>query len=292
VIYVFVQIVLLLQSAFADAEQAWQIARGRVAMNEMLLLIPALWTAAFAARAERLNHWLLFAAAFAIFAVGVLLTQWRAYYIDLALGLGLLMLALRGRERGRLVGFIALGLLGVALVGVLLFSDLVAPVALGLADRILSIGTATQTDISLLNRLLETAQVWELIKANPIVGYGLGVEFGFYDAISRSTWVKTYVHNGYLMLWYKFGVLGLVAILLVWFRSIGAALRTAREAARPAFERTVALFAGISLISILPSHAVSATFVTGDTVLMFAVLTGLAAGLEARTGPATDAVPV
>jgi O-antigen ligase len=161
----------------------------------------------------------------------------------------------------------------------------------GLLDRALSIGTATSGDISLLNRFLETRAAWELIKVNPVVGYGMGTEFGFFDAISGSTWVKSYVHNGFVMLWYKFGIIGLVAVLTVWGASIAAALRAARMVHRDDSLRVLSLVAGVCLIAIIPSHLSAATFTTGDTTMTFALLCGLANGLYARARGTRDAAP-
>ena len=99
-LFSFTRNVFLLSSAFGDAEYAWQVARGRVAMNEMLLLVPALGCLAFAIREPKLRHRLLLTAGFALFSLGVILTQWRAYYVDLALGVGLLFLLVNWQQRG------------------------------------------------------------------------------------------------------------------------------------------------------------------------------------------------
>jgi hypothetical protein len=58
-------------------------------------------------------------------------------------------------------------------------------------------------------------------------------------------------------------------------------------------DQTFGLFVAITLISIIPSHATMATFSTGDTVLAFAILTGMAAGLARRVtdAPGVGAAP-
>jgi O-antigen ligase len=279
---VVVRNALFLQSAFADAEYAWEIARGRATMNEMLMLVPALGCLTFAVRARRLWRQVAFAAGFAFFTVGVILTQWRSAYLDIALGIGLLMLLGSWRERGRLAALLLVGTAVGGFLAYLLFRDLFMLMLLGVVDRILSIGTATEMDISLLNRFIEWEVAWGLIKANPIVGYGIGTEFGFYDAIFSATWVKSFIHNGFLLLWFKLGLVGLVAVLWMWSRGAWIAFRESRSEALPFSERTLALACGVVLVSLIPSTLVSTTFTTSDSQVTFMLLIGVAVGLTGR----------
>lgn len=273
---------LFLQSAFSDAEYAWEIARGRATMNELLMLVPALGCVTFAARARALRPQALFAVGFAFFTVGVLLTQWRAAYLSIAAGLGLLFLLSSWKDRGRLATFLVVSLTVGGLIAFAFFGDLVSLLFLGIFDRVLSIGTATETDVSLLNRFSEWETVWALIRANPILGYGIGTEFGFFDAIFRFTWVKSYVHNGFLLLWYKLGVFGLGGMLYVWGRGARLGFRAARSAGLTPDERTLGLACGVVLFALVPSTLVSTTFSASDAQVTFALLVGVASGLAGR----------
>ena len=276
--------VALLSAAFGNVEYAWEVARGRVAMNEILMLVPGPrvpgarvagaeppgppppdgWVRALLRRRHHSRS-------------GGRTTS------DLALGVFLLAITTGPRGFVRVVSLSALsGAVGLALA-YLVFGDLVNLLVLGIADRILSIGTATSVDVSLLNRLLETRQVWDLIVQNPVAGYGLGTSFGFYDTIYNATWVKPYAHNGYLTLWYKFGVFGLLAVLAIWGRAIWVAFGSwADRTGGDARGRTLGLAVAVTLVSLLPSHAVSATFSTADTTFTFALLVGTAMGLHRR----------
>ena len=283
-LFSFIRNLLTFSAAIQDAEYAWQIARGRVPMNEMLLFVPALGCLGFAARASGWTTRIVLTGGFALFSVGVILTQWRAYYVDLAFGVMLFVLLLEWRGRGRLVVLVGLsGLLGMGL-GYLLFPGAMELIVVGIFDRILSIGTASTADVSLLNRFLESRSAWELIKQNPIAGYGIGTTFGFFDTIYNATWVKSYIHNGYLLLWFKFGIVGLLLVLFAWARAILAAHRVWRRREIADWERTLGLTVAIILISLIPSHFVWAPFTTSDTVLTFALLMGTAAGLAKRVG--------
>lgn len=273
---------ILLQSAFSDAEYAWEIARGRVAMNELLMLVPALGCLTFAARARRPWLQVLFAVGFAFFTVGVLLTQWRSAYLDLALGVALLFVVGSWKERGRLTVVLLVSAAVGGLLAYVLFRDLLMLLVLGIADRLLSIGTATEVDISLLNRFIEWERVWALIRVNPILGYGPGTEYRVYDAIVHGTAVKSFVHNGFLLVWYKLGLVGLGAVVLLWVGGAWTGFRRARAAGLPPAERTLALAAGVVLVALVPSTLVSNTFGTADAQVTFMLLIGTAVGLALR----------
>ena len=262
----------------SNASFAWQVARGRVTSNEMLLLIGSLVGLGLSVLVRNTLVRAASLVAFAIALAGLLLTQFRAYYVDFALGVLVISVLVRGRQKAALVGLL---ISGTVVLGALMFyvvGDALLLMAYGLVDRVLSIRTAGEMDISVLNRLLETRRVIELIVENPVVGYGLGVEFGFYDAIYDRTWVKTFVHNGYLMLWYKFGIIGLGMILWLWLSTIRMGWRACRSTLKDPSRRAAVLLGTAVLISLLPSHVTSAAFSTMDTLVAFGTLLGLVAG--------------
>jgi len=293
-VFAAVQNLIMLNQAYSDATQAWQVARGRVPMNEMPLLAGAIVALTGALTVRSIPARLALIVVFSVLVGALIIAQSRAYYVDFVLAL-VLLVAFAGRgQRARLTAGILVGVGGLVALAFLLFRDYASLVGLGLLDRALSIGTATSDDISLINRFSETRAAWELVRANPIVGYGIGTTFGFYDAISDATWVKPYVHNGFVMLWFKFGIVGLAAVLIVWVQAIARGLRS-RLVLVEANHRRLALATGVLLIAIIPSHFSAATFTTGDTTMTFTILCGLANGLAGRrwaagTAPEAEAL--
>lgn len=279
---------MILREALNSAEAAWQIAAGRVPMNEMLLLAAAMLCLLGALYVGRVSLKLGLTVAFGGFTLALILTQGRAYWVDLFVGVVVVFLAVNATRKLQMGIVGALG--SVLLVGALLvlFGEFAELLLAGLVDRLLSIGTATTMDISLLNRFIETDAAMGYILRNPILGYGLGSEYGFYDAIYQLTMVKSFIHNGFLYLWFKFGVFGLLAVLFIWGRAIRVAFRVYRERARPVAHWALALFGGATLISIIPSHASAATFSTSDTVLVFTLLIALVDGLRMRGSDAAE----
>ncbi len=277
------------QQAVASAEAAWEIARLRTTANEMVMTSGAVLCAAIAARARR--GWVLAAAAlgFALLTVGVVITQWRAYYVSLALGVVLVAALGSGTARVRILALSTVGLFVGSAVLYLVLGDAVQLLAIGLLDRLLSIGTASQADLSLINRFYETRAALAHIAANPVIGHGLGTTFPFFDIIDRFTWVKPYAHNGYVTLWFKFGAVGLATFLLLWGRTLWEGFAIRRETCVPEATRIASTAALAILVALIPSFWVSAPFGTGDTALCMTLLFALVGGTYDRSQLAVGA---
>jgi O-antigen ligase len=68
--------------------------------------------------------------------------------------------------------------------------------------------------LSLAFRAKETRVVWEEIMESPIIGHGPGAELDFRFVARLDAERRAYIHNGYLWLWHKFGILGPISIIL------------------------------------------------------------------------------
>lgn len=68
--------------------------------------------------------------------------------------------------------------------------------------------------LSLQHRVAETRVAWEEIREFPIFGHGPGAELDFRTEAKRSAERRTYIHNGYLWLWHKFGIIGPISMIL------------------------------------------------------------------------------
>ncbi|RMF52228.1 MAG: hypothetical protein D6746_16925 [Bacteroidetes bacterium] len=282
-VFVALRNLLNFQEIVVSATYAWQIARGRVTTNEVLLLLPALAALVLLLHTNRRLGRAILLGAFLLFFASLILTQSRAYWLDFALGTILLFFLVRRAERLRLISLSLAGLAGTIVVGLLLFGDLIWLMAYGLADRLLSLLTATQEDISLINRFYESRAAWHLILQNPVLGYGLGARYRVFDLISDTTFFKPFIHNSFLLIWFKFGLVGLVALLYTWGGCLWMGLRASIRTALTSRDRIYALIATVGLGSLLPSTYTSLQFYMSDTALAFALLAGWAAGLYHRS---------
>jgi O-antigen ligase len=280
--YVAVRNAYYAAERFGDVSFAYQITRGRVVENDSMTYASAVLAFAFVmmARSWRsLLGWLVVAG---IALAGLILTQGRGYWLAFILAALAVFVVVPARMRVRWVT-IALTTFGsIMAVGFLLFSDLFLLFVSGIVDRFLSIGSATSSDISLVNRFYESAAVREATWASPVLGLGVGAVYEFYDIIVDYTDIDNFVHNGYLSLWFRLGLVGLFGMLAYWWRSIWLCLKVFREENRPHFERTTALFLGAVLTGFVLSAYTSNPFILTDTLYQFGIFGGLAAGLAAR----------
>lgn len=268
----------LYYSALSDATQAWQIARGRVATNDALLMIASITGLAVLIHADRWHHRiLLFGVFLAVFA-GLILTQSRAFWVTFVLGVALLFVLESWRYRLRLLSFTAVGLVGTASVGFLVAPDYMILIASGLIERASSLGTATTRDLSLVNRFYESAATWSYIVKNPILGYGMGVPYRFFDLTVEATEVESFVHNGYLSLWYRFGIWGLGCVMILWWGAAWRGFLALRASGPHSILRLCSLSAVINLVIYSIPAITSNPFHRNDGTFLVALLTGIAGG--------------
>lgn len=268
-----------------NAQFAWQLEKGRVITNEQLLLIPAL-ICLILFLYERRTVWKTgFLGGFLLFLGSLILTQSRAYWVDFAFGAFALFWFLDWKRKTQLVSISSLALAVFVFLGIVFFGDLFYTVLQGLLKRFVSLGSATTSDISLVNRFLETSAAWAKVVQNPILGYGTGVSYSVYDMTFRFTQVDTFVHNGFVGFWYKFGIIGLGIIVFIWLKSIWNLLVTWIQTplqVRYSFNALAGLMLAIALISLLPSATTSNPFYLKDAIMTFALLFGGAAGMTQK----------
>jgi O-antigen ligase len=267
----------------ASASYAWQVTRGRAVTNEGLLMVPAIFCISFYIYARRRAVRWIAALGFVLFFAGLILTQSRGYWLAFLFGAGILFLVVPWKSKIRLVTTVIFAGLAALAIGMYFFGDFLILILSGLTERFLSILTAIVNDDSLRNRFNETAAVWEFIKLNPILGYGMGVSYRFYDFTVFISPTRTFIHNGYVSMWFKFGLWGL-GMVLVFFGSI---IRRAYSAFRHAGSNTTVSAASLAVVGSFAAFSLSAItsnpFYVNDTMFIFGVLTGIAGGLYSRS---------
>jgi O-antigen ligase len=284
------------QQILLEAAYAWQVTRGRAVTNTAVIMVPLFAGLIYFLHARTWRQAVGPALIFGIFFAGLIVSQSRGYWLAFGAACLILLFVMPGRQSRRLVGTGLISMAAVVGVGYLVLGDVFMLVATGLLDRVLSIGSAASQDISLINRFRESVVVFHKVLGNPILGHGMGVPFQFYDLtyVPPFTNVTTFLHNGYLALWYKFGIWGLGMVLYFWGSVIANALAVYRSPARP-FLRYACLAVAAVLISLVISAITSNPFYINDPMFMFGVVAGVAAGArqladrEARDGLAFPA---
>ena len=262
------------------ASYLWELVGARQTANEPLFMAGAAIWMVSDRRAIRLLCFVLVS----MFSLALVLTFSRGYWVGAFVG-GIVLFSFgEKRERRKLAGLVLV--VGVSAIGIMLvffheiFSALISTVFL----RLFSTAGAAQ-DISLANRLVESAAVWSAIWTSPIMGSGLGAEYTFYSLLRKTTLHTIYVHNAYLYLWFKLGILGLVAFLASYGGKILAGVRLALghrdHPRRPLLLSAVAILIAMLLISIT-----SPQFYARDSVLIITLCWGTIAGFDRDAPPA------
>ncbi len=277
-LFVLTRNMLGYRQILTDASYAWEVTRGRVVTNEGLLMVPAFFSLSSMLFVKGTKQKVIIAGFLALFLGGLILTQSRGYWAAFLFGSGILFLLIPLQKKiqmvstGLLIGF---SLLGLAL---LFFGDFVILIVSGLLDRFLSIATASSKDISLVNRLIETGAVWDKIKFNPILGYGMGVPYRVFDIIYDWSKVKAFVHNGYISLWFKFGIWGPT----LFFSFLGITLRRGYLVIKKSENWQLPSIVCLAVIGSFAAFSISALtsnpFYINDPMFIVAVMTGLVGG--------------
>ncbi len=283
-LFVAVRNLFIFRRALGEAEYLWEVTQGRIALNEVILMMASLFGLTLLVYATRVRERLVLAGAFLISFAGLVITQSRAYWASFLLGALLLFLFVEWKKKGQIVGLVAIGLGGFLLLGWLLYPAFVQLMIVGVVDRFTSLATATTEDISLVNRFYETRQVWEYVKENPVLGYGMGTPYRYYNVIYKLTRDWTFIHNGYISLWYKFGIAGLGAMLVWWGISIVNGFRLFKKRSLPRAVRFAALAGAVCLSAETLVANTSNPFLIADATLMMAIMAGMINGLAQKWG--------
>lgn len=269
---------LYYRSALSDAAQLWQIATGRVALNEALVMFPALAALVLLLYARQ---WWLRGALLGILTLSVaalIATQSRGYWVAFLLGIMILLVLTERRRKKYLLGFGAGAGVSFLLLALLLFPDVLELVVAGIASRFLTLGDAITSDISLVNRFYESRALLDEIIKNPVLGHGMGTPFRFFDIISDSTRQDAYTHNVFVGTTFKFGLVGLGLIFFFWLNTIVRGLKLFRNADASAPLRLTGLIAVVCLGAELLVANTSNPFLIADASLLIAMVAGAVHG--------------
>lgn len=272
-----------LWSAFHSASELWEIIDIRTAYGESTLATSFLLGMGLLVGLRR-RPWAQVAVAAVVSAlfVGLVMTKSRGYWVATIVGGAVTFALLPRTERARVfkLGFAVA--VGIAVAGTLFLGKYLSLLVAGIAKRFLTLGSATTADVSFINRFYESAAAWELIKENPIAGYGFGVAFSRYDLVFKATMDWSFIHNGYVGMWYKLGLWGLALMLTAWVSCIAAGVRASRAPSLPVSERILAATCVGALLTLVITMNTSNPFLLADQTLVVTVAFGLASGLVQR----------
>jgi len=213
-----------------------------------------------------------------VLSLSLLVTLGRNLLISGSIALLLLIVLI---FRSHLSSFITRGLMvavAVAvLVGMLVLSGHGAPVMRYLAafqERLsqLDSGSILSASGSLDWRWREVQYAWALLQNSPVFGIGVATAYRlpFYpgDPLTR------YLHNAYLSLWLKTGIVGLIAFLWLCFRFLQRGFTCWSRPQHPSRRATVLGFT-IAFFATMISNLVAPFFVQDWGLALFATMFGI-----------------
>lgn len=273
----------LLYQGLGNAEFIWQVAKGRIILNDYVLMATSVLTLAFAVTAPTTRRLLLWLPAFLVTFGGLLVTQSRGYWLTFSLAALVLFVFVSAQEKRRMVMLGFGGLLAAGVIGALFLGDLFEILLAGFINRIFSIESAATSDLSLVNRWYETAAAWQMIKVNPILGYGPGVVYPFFDLAEMLSLPDSFVHNGYVHMWFKYGILGLAMTVVFLVGTLLRGFGLSRRSSASPMARRIGLAVGAIVVGTLPAIITNNPLFLGDSLVMIGMAAGLVAGMHQRT---------
>ncbi len=278
-IWVTVDNLLVARQTFAEATMLWEIEDVRTAGRELLLTFAGILLLAVLPSIRILHYQALVGFLSAVLLAGLLITKSRTFWVQYIVAFSILIVLSPTKERKRLLAWSVAGFGILLLAGYLLLPSYINLLFEGITSRFSSLSTAS-TDISLLNRYVETDVVLQQVSKNPVLGYGFGTSFSFYNIITFKTITNSYSHNGLIAVWYKFGLWGCAIVASTWLLSMSVFYRDARRKIALAFDR--ALLRGIfacSFSMMLPALT-SSVFFEDEKIAAFMLITALGIGIH------------
>jgi O-antigen ligase len=198
---------------------------------------------AFGARARTWSARLGWALLLAMFLLHQVISFSRGYWLGLLAALPCTAFMIAGWGPGAWPRWQRVIVQGGIAVSVLVVLTLFTAVFMGWTDLPELIGTRFGSSFSTkgnaasasnLERLMEYGASFRHIRQNPVLGYGMGLELRIKEPFRGLTTRQPFIHQSYIWLWLKQGLIGLVLYITLLVQALRTALAGARSPDREA----------------------------------------------------------
>jgi len=200
----------------------------------------AVMALSFGVRARTLATRLGWSLLLALYLLHQTISFSRGYWLGLLVALPVTAFLIAGWGPGAWPRWRRVMFQGGVAVAVLVMLALVTSVFMGWTDLPELIGTRFGSSFntsqnggganaSNLERLMEYGASFRHIRENPILGYGMGLELRIKEPFRGLTTHQPFIHQTYLWLWLKQGLIGLALYLVLLFQAVRTALAGARS---------------------------------------------------------------
>ncbi|MEL6706063.1 MAG: O-antigen ligase family protein [Bacteroidota bacterium] len=298
VVVVTVRNFLYYLQALQNAEALWEIMQNRARTNERQIMVGLIGGLTFLLYYTRSTSARVVLVVFCFtLTAGVVVGQSRAIWVSMMLALGVMLFMMERRQRVRLVVALTSAVAVLLLVGFIAFNNLFEIILTGLSTRFVSLGTAATQDLSLVNRFYEWEAVVRRAVRSPLFGWGMGAEYSHFSLVFDATHEKAYVHNTYIGILFRHGVLGLSLFATFFLGSfvLGARFVSAEAARRRGRSAALVFATALACTAAIPGLALAAMtegmMLNADGVFVLVYPLALLAGLRHRAWDLVPAVP-
>ena len=259
------------RSRLALATQFYQVWGSRVGTTEQVFMFCILVIIAivFLIKSKKIKSILLLLVG--LFLTSLILSFTRSYLIFTIFGIIYLWFLFEKKDKIKVSIWVTIFLIISFITMFILFDNLSKFIFQALINRFL---TAKSNDISIIQRVIETEAIIKQIFQNPILGWGLGAAFRRYDLFFELHIMSYYAHNGYLYLWYKLGILGLLSFLSFYFYKLMIIIKSIRIEKNLLLKKILQAFLFI-LISFLIISITSPQFYHKPSILIMSIIWAL-----------------
>lgn len=269
------------QQILIEAVMDWQIQKARVAKNEVFVMLGSIgFLIVYAFQTKWITR-LFYLGMFVIAFSGLILTQSRGYWLAFLVSFLLFFLFADRGVRANLVITVVSMTIVATIVAFTFYYSATMLIIENFTYRFTVTGGIAKLDASLLERVIETQYIWERILVNPLAGYGLGYTYPRYGVIFAYSTHTSYIHNGYLAIWFKLGLFGLLAILGYVYQILKTNLYLLKHAQSP-FIRQLAIILFCQISGMMVVNITSPQFLGFDSVLLLTVIGAVTASMADR----------
>lgn len=219
------------------------------------------------------------------FLIAIVVSFTRGLYLGLVVGLLVVMIRTGAAQTVRLVLFSALILSGVA--GILFLFNLTPDF---LIEQTVNRGTevAGGIDVSSAERVLEVVAVLNDFPNHPFFGDGIGGTirvYRFTDLVGKSGMTDWwFIHNNYFQTLHKQGLVGIIALLLLWLSAIWKSYTLYKVVSEPKKKALLLMTLG-TLVGFMTISMTSAVMTYSNTNFLNALLFATVVIIEREQKP-------
>ncbi len=248
--------------------------------NQHIFTTVIIFGVAFLIYYKKFNIRLLITVTTFMVFIGLIATFSRAYWLALIFNLILMFFFLERKQK--LVLLLSSVLLMAMFLGVLyfFFENYFNIVMTVLGERFSSAGDLTD-DPSMMMRFHEFETVFDRIKEHPIGGNGMHSEFKDYDPFSLFSEKDTFIHNAYISLAYRLGVIMPIFFFFPFIYYMTKSFLYARKV-KSGFYRYLAIAVFTTIVMILITNMVTTTFIERDFIMTTIFVLGFAGIIDEK----------